>query len=130
MQIARKAAIGAQVMLDLATNGRRGPVPLGELAQRQGISAKYLEQLIMPLKGAGLVKSVRGTKGGYLLALDPAHITLLSVVNAMEGPITTPPITHGSLDKTWELMGHNLAVYLETRTLATLMGMQAQETAD
>jgi Rrf2 family protein len=74
-------------MLELAINAGKGPVPLRDLASRQEISAKYLEQLLIPLKGAGLVKSVRGARGGYLLSTEPANITLYDIVRSLEGPL-------------------------------------------
>lgn len=74
-------------MLELAINAGKGPVPLRDLASRQEISAKYLEQLLIPLKGAGLVKSVRGARGGYLLSTDPTNITLYDIVRSLEGPL-------------------------------------------
>ena len=74
-------------MLELAINHQGGPLPLKTMAQRQGISAKYLEQLLIPLKGAGMVKSVRGARGGYLLAMDPGEIRLSAIVRALEGPV-------------------------------------------
>jgi Rrf2 family protein len=64
-----------------------GPVTLNNIAERQGISEGYLEQLMMPLKRAGLVKSVRGAQGGYLLARDSKEITVGEVIRALEGPI-------------------------------------------
>jgi Rrf2 family protein len=74
-------------MLDLAMNESDGPVLLKELAKRQGLSSKYLEQLVGPLRRAGLVKSKRGVKGGFLLSRPPQEIRLLEVVEAVEGPL-------------------------------------------
>ncbi len=74
-------------MLELALHHQGGPLPLKTMAQRQGISAKYLEQLLIPLKGAGMVKSVRGARGGYLLAMEPGEIRLSAIVRALEGPV-------------------------------------------
>ncbi len=74
-------------MLELALHHRGGPLPLKTMARHQGISAKYLEQLLIPLKGAGMVKSVRGARGGYLLAMEPGNIRLSAIVRALEGPV-------------------------------------------
>jgi Rrf2 family cysteine metabolism transcriptional repressor len=74
-------------MLDLAQRSKEGPVPLKVIAKRQGISEAYLEQLFSNLKKAGLVKSVRGPKGGYLLANKPSQITVGDIIRALEGPI-------------------------------------------
>lgn len=72
-------------MVDLARHINQGPVQIGEISKRQDISVKYLEQLIRPLKQAGLVNSVRGPKGGHLLAVNPVNITLGQVVRLFEG---------------------------------------------
>ena len=72
-------------MVDLARHINQGPVQIGEISKRQDISVKYLEQLIRPLKQAGLVNSVRGPKGGHLLAVNPGDISLGQVVRLFEG---------------------------------------------
>jgi Rrf2 family cysteine metabolism transcriptional repressor len=74
-------------MLELAQTYGSGPVPLREIAENQHISAAYLEQLVGPLRRAGLLTSVRGSRGGYLLAREPQDITLGEVVRAVEGSI-------------------------------------------
>jgi Rrf2 family iron-sulfur cluster assembly transcriptional regulator len=71
--------------VDLARNHGQGPVQIGEISKRQDISVKYLEQLIRPLKQANLVTSVRGPKGGHLLAKKPEEITLGQIVRLFEG---------------------------------------------
>jgi Rrf2 family protein len=76
-----------RALLELATGYKGGPIPINKLAERQEISAKYLEQLLIPLKAAGLVNSVRGARGGYVLARDPAQITLYDIVSVLEGPV-------------------------------------------
>jgi len=73
------------MMLDLAKYYDEGPVRIGEIAKRQDISVKYLEQLIIPLKKANFIKSVRGPKGGHMLAKPPEEITVGEVVKALEG---------------------------------------------
>ncbi len=73
------------MVLDLAKRFDEGPVRLGDIAKRQGISAKYLEQLIIPLKQGNFIKSVRGPKGGHMLSRPPEEITVGEVVKALEG---------------------------------------------
>jgi len=75
------------MMLDLAEHYRDGPIRIGDIARRQEISVKYLEQIIIPLKEAKLIKSVRGPKGGHMLAKPPSQIRLDAVVKALEGGI-------------------------------------------
>jgi len=72
-------------MLDLALNYDRGPVPLHDVSERQGISEKYLWQLINPLKNAGLVRSTRGAHGGYVLAKPARQISLKDIMEVLEG---------------------------------------------
>jgi len=74
-------------MLELASHYGEGPIELKEIAKKENISLKYLEQVINPLRGAGLVKSVRGSKGGYSLAKPPSEICLYDVVETLEGPL-------------------------------------------
>ena len=74
-------------MLELATHYGEGPIDLREIAKRQEISIKYLEQVMIPLRTTGLVKSVRGAKGGYTLAKPPSEICLDDVVNILEGSL-------------------------------------------
>ena len=73
------------MMLDLAQHYGQGAVQLGEIAQRQNISLKYLEQIIRPLKKAGFVKSFRGAKGGHILNKPPQKVTVGEVVSVLEG---------------------------------------------
>jgi len=74
-------------MLDLATHSQGRPVTLSAIAVRQQISEGYLEQLMSPLKKAGLVKSSRGAQGGYTLARPPQEIVVGDVFRALEGPL-------------------------------------------
>jgi Rrf2 family protein len=74
-------------MFDLAQNYGSGPIPLNSIAQRNSISEHYLEQLIAVLRKAGLVKSVRGAQGGYILSKSPEAITIGDIIRVLEGPI-------------------------------------------
>lgn len=74
-------------MIDLALHDGEGPVLLKDIARRQGISEKYLWNLIHPLKTVGLVHSIRGAHGGYRLAKEPAEISLWDIMRVLEGPL-------------------------------------------
>ena len=74
-------------MLELASHYGEGPIELKEVAKKENISLKYLEQVIIPLRSAGVVKSVRGSKGGYSLAKPPSRINLNDLVEILEGPV-------------------------------------------
>ena len=76
-----------RLMLDLALHEGEGPVLLREIAKRQEISEKYLWQLINPLKAAGLINSLRGAHGGYVLAKKPAEINLKQILAVLEGSL-------------------------------------------
>ena len=85
MKLSTRSRYGARILVDLARNRDQGPVQIGEISKRQDISVKYLEQLIRPLKKAKLVSSVRGPKGGHLLAEKPENISLGQIVRLFEG---------------------------------------------
>ena len=84
MKLSTRSRYGTRLMLDMAQHYDHGPLHLSSIAQRQGISAKYLEQIIIPLKRAQLVKSIRGPKGGHILAKPPEAITVGEIVALME----------------------------------------------
>lgn len=87
MKISTKIRYGARAMLELASHYGEGPIELKEIAKKENISLKYLEQVINPLRAGGLVKAVRGSKGGYSLAKPPSEICLYNVVETLEGPL-------------------------------------------
>jgi len=87
MRLSTRSRYGVRAMVDLALYYGQGNVLLKDIAKRQGISNKYLEHLLTSLKVAGLVKSIRGAHGGYLLAKPPAQIRLSQVIKVLEGSI-------------------------------------------
>lgn len=87
MQVTTRGKYGVKAMFELAMRYGRGPVPLRQVAERQNLPEHYLEQLIGPLRKTGLVKSVRGAHGGYLLARDPGEISVGDVLRVLEGPV-------------------------------------------
>ncbi len=88
MKLSTRSRYGTRMMLDLAQHYDQGPVQMGEISKRENISVKYLEQLIIPLKKANFIKSVRGPKGGHMLAKPPEEITVGDIVRILEGGIT------------------------------------------
>jgi Rrf2 family protein len=87
MKISTKGRYGVRAILDLALHAGETPVDLKEIAQRQNLSRRYLERLFAALRDAGIVASVRGAQGGFHLARDPESISMLEVVEALEGPL-------------------------------------------
>jgi Rrf2 family protein len=84
MKLSTRSRYGTRLLMDMAHHYAEGPIHLSDIARRQGISVKYLEQIIIPLKKARLIKSVRGPKGGHLLARPPETITVAEVVSILE----------------------------------------------
>ena len=87
MRLTTRGHYGVRAMAQLARAYGKGPQPLSEVASREGLSAAYLEQLIVVLRKAGLVEATRGAHGGYQLSRPPAEISVGDVVRALEGPI-------------------------------------------
>jgi Rrf2 family protein len=85
MGISTKGRYGVRFMIDLALHPDGGAVALKDVARRQGISEKYLWQVLAPLKTAGLILATRGARGGYALARSPSKITLREIVTTIEG---------------------------------------------
>ncbi|MFE8696826.1 cysteine metabolism transcriptional regulator CymR [Cytobacillus sp. FJAT-53684] len=88
MKISTKGRYGLTIMIELAKKHGEGPISLKSIAQTNNLSEHYLEQLIAPLRNAGLVKSIRGAYGGYVLGDAPANITAGDIIRVLEGPIS------------------------------------------
>ncbi len=86
MKLSTRSRYGVRAVLELGIEYGKGPVQIKTISERQGISNKYLEQLMALLKSAGLVKSIRGPKGGYFLAKEPSKVRLDEVFKVLEGP--------------------------------------------
>lgn len=87
MKITTKGRYGLTIALELAREVGNGPISLRSIAKKKNLSEHYLEQLIGPLRNAGLVKSIRGAHGGYILNGDPKQITAGDIIRTLEGPI-------------------------------------------
>ncbi|MBA9025546.1 cysteine metabolism transcriptional regulator CymR [Peribacillus loiseleuriae] len=90
MRISTKGRYGLTIMIELAKQYGEGksPTSLKSIAQTHNLSEHYLEQLIAPLRNAGLVRSIRGAYGGYILTKEPKEITSGDIIRVLEGPIT------------------------------------------
>ena len=123
-------------LYELAQRYGEGPVSLKCVAQGQGLSENYLEQLMVPLRRAGLVQSIRGAQGGYMLAKSPAEITIGSIITTVEGPIAVVDCllaeagaAEQMCDKAcacvtrgiWEKVCDSISQVLESITLQTLL---------
>ena len=88
MKISTKGRYALRLMIDLASNSNGNPISLKDVAKRQGISDKYLEQIISVLNKAGYVRSVRGAQGGYLLKMEPSEYTVGMILRLTEGSLS------------------------------------------
>ena len=130
MRISTKGRHAVMAMLDLACNNRDRPmipVSLAKIANRQDTSLSHIEQLVALLKSAGLVKSLRGPGGGYLLTKPPDEITISEIISAVDDhqprvPIDNPmqSIAKQLTDLLWESINDRLLSSLRTVTLADL----------
>src|SRR6201993_780104 len=130
MRLSTKGRYAVMAMVDLAQHGMGEPISLAEIAERQEISLSYLEQLFAMLRKGGLVKSVRGPGGGYLLARDRAETRIADIILAVDEPIRATRCTPGAPigcrgNKTrclthdlWEELGNQIHLYLSSVSLA------------
>ncbi len=88
LHFSTRGEYGVRLMVELARHHGAGPISLTELAEHEDLPRPYLEQLVAGLRKAGLVRSTRGARGGYELALAPVDIRMSQVIEALEGPIT------------------------------------------
>lgn len=98
MKLSTRGRYGLKAIIDLAANSKEGNVVLKNIAERQGISENYLEQLFAVLKKAKIIKSVRGSQGGYYLAHDPENITVGDILRALEGSLAPTDCVSGNCD--------------------------------
>ena len=87
ISITTKSPYALRALAELGRTGAAGPVPIGELARRRDIPVQFLEQLFATMRRAGILRSQRVVKGGYLLARDASEITVLEVVELLDGPL-------------------------------------------
>ena len=88
MKISTRGRYGLRIMLDIAVNSGVEPRMVSDICAEQKLSIKYVGRLILKLRNAGLVSSVRGAKGGYKIKRSPKHITLLEIIETMEGQVS------------------------------------------
>jgi Rrf2 family cysteine metabolism transcriptional repressor len=128
LKISTKGRYGLTIMMDLANHYGQGPIPLKRVAERHDLSEHYLEQLIAPLRNAGLVRSVRGAYGGYKLAKTPEEITAGDIIRVLEGPISPVEFTdedNPARRDLWKRIRDAIATELDSTTLAKLIQFDA-----
>jgi len=139
MKLSTRTRYGIRAILELAENYGKGPLQLKAIARTQGLSVKYLEQLMIILKSAGLVQSVRGSKGGYILAKTPDEIKISDCFNCLEGPVITSQCVdnNGFCPRTadcvarelWTEVQNAIMIVLQTKTLQNLVDMAKENRA-
>jgi Rrf2 family protein len=87
ISVSTKSPYAVLALAELAQRAGAEPVPIGELARRRAVPVQFLEQLFATLRRAGIISSQRGVKGGYRFARDPAEVTVLEVVELLDGPL-------------------------------------------
>ena len=140
MKLSTKGKYGVKALFELALHEGAGPMSLKAIAERQGLSEHYLEQLAGPLRKAGLIISVRGAQGGYVLSRPSAQITVGDIIRVLEGPIgftdcategETPPdcatdcVVHG----VWEKVTQQIVNVIDSITLFDLAEQARAEQA-
>ena len=136
MKVSTRGDYASRALLSLALHAdESGPTSVRDIAERTALPQPYLEQILLALKGAGLVRSKRGVGGGYILARDPGTITLGDIVSAVDGPITLGdfglPHQDGACDHEgqcvllaiWGTVGEQMRKHLDAHTLADLAEM-------
>lgn len=130
MKVSTRGDYAARALLSLALHGDATPTSVRDIAERTGLPQPYLEQILLSLKGAGLVRSKRGVGGGYVLARPAAEITLGEIVSAVDGPIVVGdfglPHQDGACDhegqcallEVWATVGDRMRAHLDSYTLA------------
>jgi Rrf2 family protein len=135
VKVSTRGDYASRALLSLALHtDHEGPTSVRDIAERTGLPQPYLEQILLALKGAGLVRSKRGVGGGYTLARAPADITLGEIVSAVDGPITLGdfgrPHEDGACDHegqcvlldVWDSVGAHMRRHLDSYTLADCVG--------
>jgi Rrf2 family iron-sulfur cluster assembly transcriptional regulator len=127
VKVSTRADYAARALLSLALHGETRPTSVKEIAERTGLPQPYLEQILLAVKGAGLVRSKRGVGGGYLLARPTAEITLAEITAAVDGPAPTPADDHDHceghcvLQDVWVEFAEETRKILDRTTLADLV---------
>jgi Rrf2 family iron-sulfur cluster assembly transcriptional regulator len=127
MKVSTRGDYAARALLSLALHGSDRPTSVKEIAERTGLPQPYLEQILLAVKGAGLVRSKRGVGGGYVLARPPEEISLADVLAAVDGPLTALMEEHDHceghcvLQEVWVGVSDEMRRFLEGYTLADLV---------
>lgn len=136
MKVSLRSTYGIMAAVDLAMQAGSAPVQARAIARRQGIPARFLEQVLHAMKKAGLVLSQRGAQGGYVLSKKPSDVSVAEILEALEGPFLRLTDTNGRLHsgttseallaKVWDRVHEAERHVLEAITVEELAGQQRQ----
>ncbi|MBD8498919.1 cysteine metabolism transcriptional regulator CymR [Paenibacillus arenosi] len=129
MKISTKGRYGLTIMMELAKSYGEGPTSLKSIADKNQLSEHYLEQLIAPLRNAGLVKSIRGAYGGYILAREPETLSAGEIIRVLEGPISPVDFTEEddpAKRDLWMRIRDSIAQVMDTTMLADLINFKGE----
>jgi Rrf2 family protein len=124
LAITSKSPYAVRALCELALCGASVPIPIGELARRRDIPQQFLEGLFATLRRAGILQSQRGVKGGYLFARSPSDVTVLEVVELLEGELSAGDASESEI---WPAAIAALREVLARTTIAELAEREAQE---
>ncbi len=132
LRLSTKGQYGVRAMYEIARGYNAGPITIKEISERQDVSVAYLEQILNTLRKAGLIMSVKGPGGGYVLSKDPGGISIGAILRELEGPVAITScldpkegcmriegcVTH----LLWKSLGEKIEGFLDTMTLKDLLG--------
>jgi Rrf2 family protein len=132
LRLSTKGQYGVRAMYEIARGYKAGPITIKEISERQDVSVAYLEQILNTLRKAGLISSVKGPGGGYVLSKEPGSISIGAILGELEGPVAITScldpkegcmrvegcVTH----LLWKSLGEKIKGFLDTMTLRDLLG--------
>ncbi|MCL2072179.1 MAG: RrF2 family transcriptional regulator [Oscillospiraceae bacterium] len=140
MRISTKGRYALRMMIDIAEHGDKGRVTIKDISERQEISIKYLEQIVLNLKRSGLLRSVRGSSGGYELAKKPAQYTVGEILRVIEGKLAPVACLEDEINQCrrkkicktlsfWEGLYKVIDGYIDSFTLQDLINSEEADDA-
>jgi Rrf2 family protein len=138
LRLSTKSQYGVRAMFEIANGYNSGPVTIKEIAEKQSVSIPYLEQILNTLRKAGIIKSVKGPGGGYVLSREPAHISIGAILRELDGPVAITScldpkegclridgcVTH----LLWKSLGQKIEAFLDNMSLQDLITGQPSAT--
>ena len=139
MRLTTKGRYGVRAVLNLATHDQKHPVSISQISKEEDLSPEFLEQIFFKLKKAGVIRSIRGPKGGFVLKWKPSEVTIKSILDAVGESINPTPCTNGSsvpcprkeycaLSPVWREFYELIATHLDSISIQDII--ENKKTAD